>query len=500
MRFRFSLPVRLALLVAGTTLPLILFTAGYIFFDYRSDKIETYETVNRLTRGIRLVLDREMTGIVSGLTVLASSRSLANDDFDNFRIGANAFLDRFPGGQASIVVGGRDGRQVFNSALPKGAELPPRTSRPERDQVFKTGKPAFSPLFFGSVSKRPIITVIVPVMRNGEVVYDLSFDPPIELFQHIIEQQKPSDDWTLSIFDQTGVNIARVPNPETTFGKMASPTLLPLLASQPEGQGNSVSLEGVPLLTGWSRSELTGWSVGAGIAERTLTAPLVQSVVLATSIGAIMLAIGLGFAIRMATQIARAETLHELLINELNHRVKNTLATVQSMAGQTFRGSADEEARGKFSGRLVALGRSHDLLSEEKWAGANLFEVVEGVLSPFQSGGRIEIGGSAVRLSARSVVMLALALNELATNATKYGALSTPDGKVAVTWQQTTNEGEPWLIMRWQESNGPPVHQPKRNGFGSTLVGQGLPAQLGGRASLNFAPDGLVCVIECPVR
>jgi hypothetical protein len=86
--------------------------------------------------------------------------------------------------------------------------LPPRTNREDRDVVFKTRKPAFSELFVGSISKRPIVTVTVPMLRGGEVVYDLSFDPPLEIFQRIIEQQKPSDDWTISIFDQRGVNFA----------------------------------------------------------------------------------------------------------------------------------------------------------------------------------------------------------------------------------------------------------------------------------------------------
>jgi two-component sensor histidine kinase len=499
MTRRLSLPVRLALLVAGTTLPLILFTAGYIFFDYKSDRAEAYEAVNRVTRGIRLVLDREMTGIVSGLTVLASSRSIANDDFENFRTGAEAFLSRFPN-HPSIVIGDRQGKQLFNSAVPKGEPLPPRTSRPERDEVFKTGKPAFSPLFFGSVSKRPILTVIVPVFRDGQVVYDLSFDPPLELFQHIIEQQKPSNDWTLSIFDQTGVNVARVPNPERTFGQKASPTLLPKLFSAPEGQGTTVSLEGVPLLTGWSRSDLTGWVVGAGIAERTLTAPLMQSIALTVLIGAIMLAIGLGFAVRMATQIARADTLHNLLINELNHRVKNTLATVQSVAGQTFRATQDAEARQKFTARLVALGRTHDILSEEKWAGAEIGEVVRGVMAPFEgSAERIEASGPEIRLSSRAVVMLAMVLHELATNAAKYGALSASKGRVAVTWWKAGSAEEPRFNLRWKESGGPAVRKPERKGFGSTLIEQGLAGQLGGSATLDFESAGVICLIDIPI-
>ena len=167
-----------------------------------------------------------------------------------------------------------------------------------------------------------------------------------------------------------------------------------------------------------------------------LTAPALRTLLLAAAIGSIMLVIGLGFAVRMATQIARAETLHALLIDELNHRVKNTLATVQSLAAQTFRGSADLEARRKFSARLASLGSTHDILSAQKWDNATIRAVVENVLEPFQGVAprRIRIAGPELPLSSRCVVMLSMALHELATNAAKYGALSTADGRVFVAW------------------------------------------------------------------
>src|SRR6185295_14348749 len=271
---------------------------------------------------------------------------------------------------------------------------------------------------------------------SGEVIYDLSFDPPLQIFQRIIEQQKPGGDWTISIFDQKGVNFARVPNPETTVGSSASPTLFAIMFKAPEGQERTVSLEGVPLLTAFVRSKLTGWTAAAGIAEKTLTAPAVRTFFLTGTIGIAMLAIGLGFAIRMARAVARAEALHELLINEVNHRVKNTLATVQSLSLQTFRNGADSTARGKFDERLSSLGRAHELLSAKKWEGADIREIVEATTEPFVSAApeRIRLSGPPVALSSRAVVMLSMVLHELATNATKYGALSTPGGRVAVDW------------------------------------------------------------------
>src|SRR4029079_3952152 len=246
MRRSLSLPLRLAILVAGTTLPLIGFSAAIVYQHYRQDQQDAFGRVLQFSVGIRRVLDREMQGIVSGLAVLGGADSLARDDFEAFRSRALAFLSQFPD-DPSIVIADRQGRQVFSSAIPANVPLPTRTNREKRDEVFRTRKPSFSPLFIGSVSKRPIVTVTVPIFRNGEVVYDLSFDPPLEIFQRIIEQQKPVGDWTSSIFDQKGVNFARVPNPETTIGSSASPTLFAVMFKATEGQERSISLESVPL-------------------------------------------------------------------------------------------------------------------------------------------------------------------------------------------------------------------------------------------------------------
>src|SRR5262249_61578878 len=146
------------------------------------------------------------------------------------------------------------------------------------------------------------------------------------------------------------------------------------------------------------RSGLTGWIPAAGIAEKTLTAPAVRTFVLTGAIGVGMLAIGLAFAIRMATAIARTEALHELLINEVNHRVKNALATVQSLSSQTFRSSADAIARGKFDERLSSLGRTYDVLNAKKWERAEIKEVIDATLEPLarRDPGRIRVTGPRV--------------------------------------------------------------------------------------------------------
>jgi two-component sensor histidine kinase len=195
-----------------------------------------------------------------------------------------------------------------------------------------------------------------------------------------------------------------------------------------------------------------------------------------------------------AVERAQAEQRQRLLINELNHRVKNTLATVQAIAFQTLKGDIPlVEARARFEARLLALSRAHSLLTAQNWEGASLARVVADA-TEYLAGeqGRFEVEGEEVLLAPRPALALALAFHELGTNAAKYGALRAEDGTVSISWRCESGS----LRIEWRERGGPPVAAPEKRGFGSRLIERGLAADLGGRASLDFAPDGLVCTIE----
>jgi two-component sensor histidine kinase len=493
-----SLRLRLALLVTGTVLPLILFASGVVLLNHERHREAAFDRVLEVARGMRLVLDTEMQGVTLALEVLAGTQALQRDDFVGFRQNAAALLGRYPGQAISLAA--RDGRQIVNTGLPPGETPPPRLNRESIEKVFTTRKPTYSDLFLGSVTKSRIVTASVPVFHGTEVIYELSFNVPLDLFQRIITQQRPSDDWTMSIFDHNGVNFARVPNPEQTVGQAASSTLLPvLLGPDAEGKLTSVSREGVELNTAFTRSPLTGWKIAAGTPVDALTGPLWRELAITASIGGILLLIGLYFAIGMASRIARGEMLHELLINELNHRVKNTLATVQSIAAQTLRRSDDPgEAIDKFSARLVSLGRTHNVLSDQKWESALVHDLVEGALAPYagKDGARIHANGPDLRLAPRSALTVAMALHELATNAAKYGALSNARGQIYVDWAVADTPSE--FRLTWRETDGPPVAMPARSGFGTKLI-EGGTRQIGGSAALDFKPDGLVCTLVCPL-
>jgi PAS domain S-box-containing protein len=189
-----------------------------------------------------------------------------------------------------------------------------------------------------------------------------------------------------------------------------------------------------------------------------------------------------------------AEEHQRLLINELNHRVKNNLATVQAIALQTLKGDIPlAEARTRFEARLMALSRAHNLLTDQNWGGASLGRVVRDATEHLAGEpGRFRVEGDPLWLAPRAALALALALHELGTNASKYGALSVDGGDVSIAWHSA--EGR--LILEWKEKGGPPVTEPERRGFGSRLIERGLEGDLGGGARLAFEPDGLRCTIH----
>jgi two-component sensor histidine kinase len=190
-----------------------------------------------------------------------------------------------------------------------------------------------------------------------------------------------------------------------------------------------------------------------------------------------------------------AERQQKLLVDELNHRVKNTLATVQAIARQTARATPEPAAfRDAFEARLLALSKTHNLLTDAGWMSAALADVLRAELEPFGEG-RFRLDGRAVALSSAEAVALGLVFHELATNAAKYGAFSRPEGRLEVSWRVKDAR----LTLTWREFGGPTVVTPDRKGFGSRLIERSLEGQLGGGAHLDFAPAGLICRIELPL-
>jgi PAS domain S-box-containing protein len=204
---------------------------------------------------------------------------------------------------------------------------------------------------------------------------------------------------------------------------------------------------------------------------------------------------------RDITERRRQEERRRLLTNELNHRVKNTLATVQSLAAQTFRGERRSPACDEFEARVIALSRAHDVLTQESWEGADLHELIERTIAPIclAPEQRFEISGPPVRLRPKAALSLSMAFHELSTNALKYGALSNETGHIGIHWRLAGSGCEGRLRVRWEEENGPEVQAPQRKGFGSRLLERALAHELGAKVALSFERPGVICQIDTPL-
>ena len=200
--------------------------------------------------------------------------------------------------------------------------------------------------------------------------------------------------------------------------------------------------------------------------------------------------------IRDITERKRAEGMQRLLLAELDHRVKNTLATVQAIAMQTLNAKMEPAAFVEsFSGRIQALGRAHGLLSQSGWRGADLAMLVNEqlIFGMPGTGSRISACGPHIMIEPQAALHLSLVLHELGSNARKFGCLSNPEGRLATEWWVKGDSSATTLRLRWSESDGPPVTAPKMRGFGTTLIERSLRYALGGEAKLDFAPSGVTC-------
>lgn len=202
------------------------------------------------------------------------------------------------------------------------------------------------------------------------------------------------------------------------------------------------------------------------------------------------------------TERKRAEEHQKLLVGELNHRVKNTLAIVQSLARQSFKdGKPVEESRTAFEARLAALSAAHNLLTRQSWESASLAQVVQTSVLAATGGraGQVDAEGPPLSLSPQTAVSVAMAVHELCTNAIKYGALSSDTGRVSIRWAIAQGAAGARLRLDWQESGGPPVSEPGSRGFGSRMIEKGLSGDLRGEARLFFDPAGVRFSLDAPI-
>jgi len=496
------IPVRLGLLVAGMVLPLTVFAVALVYYNYDAKRRTAYDRILQIARGVASNIDAEFHAAIASLEVLSLSEALQRNDLAAFKKKAEYFVTaHFP--QSNVVVSDSSGQQLLNTAVPAGTPLPRYVRMDALRRVFEKGEPQISGLLFGPVLRRNIVVVDVPVWRDGKVIYDLAASLPLSTFTDIIVRQQPAPDWTIAAFDREGTVIARSRDYEQFVGRRASPSLYTGLMNQLEGTLDTTTFDGTVVLTGFTHAPFSGWSAAVGIPKSSLTVELWRSVGVLAGLGIICLTLGTLFAVRLASQLARSQADRELLIKELNHRVKNILMMVQALVASTLRSVASiPDAKKAIDQRIIALGCAHDVLTEGHWESADLRQLVLSVVQPYRTEhtNGIDVLGPDLRLNPRATVALAMVIHELMTNAAKYGALSHSDGCVQVEWSTPEDGGARKLRMVWTEMGGPPIQSPTRRGFGSTLIEQSITRGLGGTFEKHFDPAGLICRMVLPLE
>lgn len=486
-------------------------------------------------------IDRELATVQASAQTLASSAALHAGNYARFHERAREIIRTWNDPEDfAVVVRDTTGQQVVNTRLPWGAPLPRGVAFDLDQEVIERKGPVFQGIFVGATAGRPLIGVRVPVQSGDYVTHVLSVSIEPRRFARMLEPQGPPVARTITLVDRAGRIVARSAQHDRFVGQEAPAGLRAALASD-EGVWRGTDADGAAVLAGFARSQLTGWSAVVTIPVSVLRKPLWRSLLIFLTVGAVLLmtsfavavwfgkriaspiralaeaasALGRGEPVRPLTSglreidrvadamvsasasLREAEERQMLLMHELNHRVKNTLATVQSLAWQSLRRDLPlEVARERFEARLLALSGTHNLLNESNWDGASLVDVLNLELDPYRGEGteRFALCGSDLKLPARTAVALGMVVHELATNAAKHGSLSHPDGRVTVSWE--ARDGA--LRLDWEERDGPEAAEPARLGFGSRLIRRTVERELAGRVEIRFGATGLRCTIELP--
>jgi two-component sensor histidine kinase len=430
---------------------------------------------------------------MAALNVLALAPALQSGNFEAFKADAERFLTRFPASTA-IFVADADGAQLFNTNV--GGTI----DRPEVLEairaVFAEKRPQVSNVYHSRRAGQLAFTVNVPVMHNEEVVYSLGFNAPRGAFLDILTQLDLPSGWVIALFDRNAHHVVRRPTLAQDAVTSASDSLKAELARADERLVETTSVEGTRVLTVFTRSPETGLVVAVGVPVDQFKEPTLRTLVTTFSIGALLILSGGFFAVRIASQLVRAEGHRELLVNELNHRVKNTLSAVQAIVWRGLRNSgAAPEVRQGIDARLQALSSAHNILSRKNWEGAYADDVIASITAPYAGpqASRVRLQGPHVALHPRVAIPLAMIINELATNAVKYGALSTGSGVVDIAWSMINNER---LKITWAESGGPRVQPPTQTGYGTKFIERAVVDELGGKYAASYPAKGMICDIE----
>jgi two-component sensor histidine kinase len=533
-----SIRGRLTLVTIAVALPFLLLTAGIAWKLAENQRETQREAILFSNRALMNAVDTLLRKQEAVARILSSSPALLSGDFAAFRQEAQRVRPSLSGGW--ILVADQEGRQILNLVRPDGTPLPNRS--PEALQVqhaaARANKAQVSSVFAGTIVPSPLVTVEIPVARPGQPPLGLAVVMETRSFLPLFDEQHLPDGWFAALIDHSGNFIAR-----SRDGHHPAPAGLNTATANDDAVPDGSSLANAQVT-----SDLSGWAMRLAVDKEVFEGPIRHTLFIATLAGGAATLLSVLLAIWAASRISnsiveiergtrgllRREPIafartgvsevdsaldafvstansleqHEkyrdereahvrLIMRELSHRSKNLLAIVLAIARQTARNTKTfDDFESRFSARIQSLASAHDLLVEQQWSGAALDDLIRSQLSAFGME-RVICHGDRVILRAEAVQNVALALHELATNASKYGALSVTDGRVEIEWAlQGDAPDTRALQLVWREVDGPPVVAPTRRGFGIFVLERATVSALGS-GTVEFKESGLVwtCII-----
>jgi two-component sensor histidine kinase len=547
---------RLFLLTLAALIPAAI-VQFYNLHAIRSAKeSEVHEQALRAGQLAALEMQRIVSGAENVLIALSTAPPLQNVD----AAGCQAYLvhvgKRMPQFSGIVVINANGIIICRQEDKGVGAYL---GDRPYFKEAMSTGRFVVGGYLMGRIAKQPLLPLALPLKNDdgktiGVIVGGLSLK---WLGQRLRERDFVQNS-ALTIAGRDGIIIAREPDPEKFVGTKIPESFQKFVRMDRPGTTEVISRDGTRRVYGFFPPAVSG--TGLHISASISTEEAYASILSATWVGLIVtiLSLSLSFVLAWLTSreliqrpveklvrtisawrsddesartgmsessgeigivgraiddllaelvfsrqvTALAEQQRELLTNELDHRVKNLLATVQSVARQTFKDNTNpDEAVNVFNQRLAAVSDAHALLMKENWQSAGMLDVVAGAAKPFDNHEhpQFEITGPDFLVKAKAVLSLSMALHEMCTNAVKYGALKTGEGRVSIRWDIESKDGERILHLVWTERDGPPIVPPARFGFGSKMIERVLAYELEAEVETRYPSTGMILTIRAPL-
>ncbi len=502
----------LVALVLAILVPFVALAGLYYYYGEQQQQARQKE-FQESARLIRVQVDNELGRMYDLLRILESSDALRRGDLLAFRLFAKRIL-AIRG--AVVVLRNVDGQQLVNTEREWGEPLPLLKGRLDHLMV-ESGGPIVSNLITSDhapVLLKNLFVVSAPIKKEGVITHFLSLGAYPDRLRDILLQRNFAEGEISVVGDSEGRIIARSVRHAESVGKHLPDDFMRVVHASKDGRGfwKGINFEGIPIVTAFELSRPfdnsnAPWIVSLGMTRQAFDAPQRSNQIVLGAFGLATWTLAVAALFFTGRRLARkfnaaSAELHDtntqlrLVLGELNHRVKNMLARIQSFCHMTARSHPTfEEFKKAFEARVISMARTHDLLVETNNGGAQLARTLLAELEPYCATGSVTLEGEEVALTPRQTSAVGMVVHELTTNAIKYGALATPGGKVTVRWTVVDNT----LDLLWEETTEKPCNPVERQGFGTRLITQLVRHELLGTAVSELTQKGWCARITFPL-